>query len=132
MRIFRDGCPTEIIMIVAAIVAAIVVWQVIREPRAAILILCGVAIAGPLQAVRLYWQNDSMMGGLPKANYSYTSGLVILASGNITTCYGFMIEDAGIIYLGSFLLLGGIGTLVGASTLLFKHIIRRGLRSNPA
>ena len=116
-----------------AILMAAISWSVIGEPGVALIILCGIAIFAPAHAVRLYWENDSMIGGLPRANYSYTIGLVILAAGNVITCIGFMYPFQGnqnfMIYIGSLLMLAGIGTLVGASSLLFQHIIRRGLKS---
>ena len=117
------------LIIVVTILTGLVAWQVFRTPHIALLIFCCIAIMSPFHAVRLYWRNDSMIGGLPRANYTYTVGFVILASGNLLTCWSFLSNNEGLVYLGSLLLIAGIGFLVGASSLLFKHIIRRGLRS---
>ena len=119
--------------VIVAIFISMGAWFFFGNPSIALVILCGIAIMAPFQAVRLYWENDSMIGGLPRANYSYNIGLVVLALGNITTCIGFFypMKDRPelLVVLGSVLLLIGIGILVGASSLLFKHIIRRGLKS---
>jgi len=116
-----------------AILVATMSWAILGEPVVSLIILCGIAIIAPAHAVRLYWENDSMIGGLPRANYSYTIGLVILAAGNVITCLGFLYPFQSnqnfMIYLGSLLMLAGIGTLVAASSLLFQHIARRGLKS---
>jgi len=70
-----------------------------------------------------------MIGGLRRANYSYTGGLAALASGNVLVIQGFVLGKKLVVYIGSTLLIVGIGLLVGASLLLFKHIMRGGLRS---
>lgn len=114
---------------ILGMIIAVGIWGFSGDPRIPLVILCAIATLGPMHSVRLYRKNDRMMGGLSSANRSYILGFCILASGNIMTCWGFLNARIEMVYLGSVLLLVGIGFLIGASSLLFSHIIRRGIRS---
>jgi hypothetical protein len=117
------------LIIILCVTIAVGIWGLSGDPRIPLVILCAIATLGPMHSVRLYRKNDRMMGGLSSANHSYTIGFCILASGNIMTCWGFLNARIEIVYLGSVLLLIGMGFLIGASSFLFSHIIRRGMRS---
>lgn len=130
MKIFSDSRFTSPLLIVTVIVLALVFWQVFDSLSFAMILFCGlIVVCTYYSAIYLYSRNDSMMGGLPQANRGYTLGFLILACGNLITCLAFLSGSKEGVYIGSLLLLAGTGTVVGASSLLFKHIIRRGLRS---
>lgn len=117
------------VYVLIVIAAGLFAWSLVRDPLPPLVIFGSLAIICPAHAVRLYWRNDSMIGGLRRANYSYTGGLAALASGNVLVIQGFVLGKKLVVYIGSTLLIVGIGLLVGASLLLFKHIMRGGLRS---
>lgn len=118
------------LLVLAGIGTAFVFWQILHSPTVALILLCSVVIVSTFHAaIYLYLKNDSMMGGLPQANYSYALGWVVLTSGNVITCWTFVSAHKEIAYFGSVLLVAGTGMMVGANFILFKHIIRRGLRS---
>jgi len=94
------------------------------------LLLAGIATICPFYAVRLYRINDSIIGGLAKANYGYTGGLLVLFLGNALTCWGFLSARRGFVYAGSIILVAGIGVLLAACSVLFHHIVRGGIRSS--
>jgi hypothetical protein len=117
-------------IILAGIVVAIIIRQ-IGFPEISLALLCGIVIlCCYYAAVYLYRENDSMMGGLPQAGYGYSTGMVIMLSGNLIFCASFILINKLMIYLGAFLIMIGTGFMVISSSLLFRHIIRRGLKSN--
>lgn len=129
MHNFDTGRFKVTSLIALGILLSVVLSKLLRAPEIALLLLAGIAAVCPLYAVRLYWKNDSMIGGLPRANYSYSAGLVTLWAGNVLTCWGFLSANKGSVYLGSVVFVGGIGILLAACSLLFQHTIRRGVRS---
>lgn len=129
MYIFDDASLRSTFFVVLGIAIGLLVWLLARNPLPPLLVFGSLAIICPFHAVRLYWRNDSMIGGLRRANYSYTTGLVTLSSGNVLVVLGFILDRLLPVYAGSVLLITGIGLLVAASSLLFKHIIRGGLTS---
>lgn len=129
IKIFDNASLSAAFLVLLGIAVGLLAWLLGRDPRLPLVIFGSLAIICPTHAVRLYWRNDSMIGGLPRANYSYTGGLVILSSGNVLVLQGFILGRLLLVYAGSLLLIIGIGLLVGASSLLFKRIVRGGLRS---
>lgn len=117
-------------IIMAGIVAAIIIRQV-GFPEVALAILCSIVIlCSYYAAVYLYRKNDSMMGGLRQASYGYSTGMAIMLSGNLILCASFILTIKWTTYLGAVLILIGTVFMVVSSSLLFGHIIRRGLKSN--
>jgi len=129
MHNFDAGRFRTVSVITLGILLSAALSEFLNAPNVALMVLVGITTVCPLQAVRLYWRNDSMIGGLAQANYSYSAGLVILWTGNVLTCWGFLSADMGLVYLGSVVLVAGIGILLAACSMLFGHIIRRGIRS---
>ena len=122
---FTRALRTPVIIIVG-ILSAFIIWQ-IGFPHVAMVMLSGIIILCVYYAsIYLYLKNDSMMGGLPNANFGYTLGFVIILSGNLIIPMSFILDIPGMISIGSVLLLIGTGFMVGSCTLLFRHIIRRG------
>lgn len=122
---FRTPCA-----VLAAIGSAFVVWQA-GFPEVAVVMLSATAILCTYYtAVYLYLKNDSMMGGLPQAHYGYSIGFAITLSANVLLCASFILTASWMVYLGSAMLLTGTACLVGSTSILFRHIVRRGLKSN--
>jgi hypothetical protein len=117
-------------IIMAGIVAAIFI-RLVGFPEVALVLLCNIVILSCYySAVYLFRRNDSMMGGLPQAGYGYSTGMAIMLSGNVILCAAFILALEWMAYVGVVLIVMSTGLIVGSCSLLFRHIVRRGLKSN--
>jgi hypothetical protein len=116
--------------LLVGIALSIITWQV-GFSEVALAGLCALVILSTYYtAVYLPKKNVSMIGGLTQAQYGYFSGFAIMLSGNVLLCSSFFLKIHWLIYLASVLILLGTGAMVISSSVLFRHIIRRGLKSN--
>jgi hypothetical protein len=115
--------------LLVGIAITLVVWQVGFSEFALAGLCAFIIVSTYYTAVHLPRKNVSMIGGLTQAQYGYFSGFAIMLSGNILLCSTFFWETNWLIYLASVLILLGTGAMVISSYVLFRHIIRSGLKS---